>query len=271
MFLGLPVWCGAIRGETRPSGFAILASHRINSTANNVRSRIRRTVARARRPAAGRRTLRTDGQARQEAISELMMRQGLLGCGFWSGWRLRAQRFAGRHRPIPRCLFDLDDRPGFRASGRLPALVSGLADQADDRLCDLPRGRGGRAGARFADQDDQERRRRAAEQDGLQGRLGDDARQRAEDDAGQVGQRHRHGGRRECWRFGAGFCRAHERRGAAARHDPSRISSIRTACMRRTSTPPRATSPCWSAPSAANSRNMRRISRSRGSRPARRR
>ena len=35
----------------------------------------------------------------------------------------------------PTLLFDAGDRQGARARGRLPALASGLADQADDRLC----------------------------------------------------------------------------------------------------------------------------------------
>ncbi|MNT39620.1 hypothetical protein D3C72_1758840 [compost metagenome] len=59
-------------------------------------------------------------------------------------------------------------------------MVSGVADQVDDGLHHLPRDQVGTAGADEPRRDDQERRLRAAEQDVLQARPGDDARQRAE-------------------------------------------------------------------------------------------
>ena len=85
---------------------------------------------------------------------------------------------------------------------------------------------------RFADHDDTKHAAgRAAEQDGLQARHAVTPRQRAEDDDGEVGERHRHGGRRE-WSAAASsaFAARMNARGRPARHDRRSHSSTPTAC-----------------------------------------
>ena len=188
--------------------FAILATHRLDST-KRCRSGLRAAPARFIHfiPQPGMRAAVKSGFIMRRMLSLGMATLGLVALA-------AAFRECRTIAPLRR-----QDRTGHRERKPLRTLVSGLAHQADDDLCRVPRGRDRRGHAAVAGPGVAQCRRRTAEQDGLPAWDDPDARQRAEDHHGEVGERRRHVDRREPRRVGGGLGRAHERRIAAARHD----------------------------------------------------
>ena len=160
-----------------------------------------------------------------------------------------------------RCQF----RKGPARQQRDHAVASRFHHQADDALHDAERAARSAHHGRHAVHGVGQCGDAIAHQDGLSARHAGHHRQRAQDDDGEVGERHGDDARRRTWRHGRPICPGNDRHRASPGHDAKPITSIPTACRTTIRLLRRAISPFLPAHCFTISRNTVFIGTSRRS------